>query len=211
MCEHLWYRCSSMTPPFPLFLLRPGSSRLHALSPAVSSLDWPATLGFALTLAKIPLSLCMVILVLSGHLFAVDILIVLAIILDILDGVVFNNSAYSKHRHLRECRRIWDSILDRVLIWTTLTSAVIALNFPLWLFGTVFARELAVTVVTIRPYLKTGFVHAPNLATKIGATMIGAQMIWHTFDAEPSRILFGLFAGFSLLGLYWYTRYPKSI
>ena len=200
-----------MTHPFPLYVFKPFSSRLESFSPPVNSLDPAATLGFGLTLAKIPLTMVSVLLVLSNRHLELTALIVFAIIIDILDGVIFNRSLFADHRGLRESRRIWDSTLDRLLIWSTLGAAVVTSGFPASVFGIIMLREFIVATVTGIPYLRTGFVHAPNLPSKIGATLIGVQVIWHNAGRPPSAFLLSLFLAFSLIGVAYYIKRPKSI
>jgi phosphatidylglycerophosphate synthase len=178
--------------------------------PAIS-LDWPARLGFLLTFLKIPLTAIVVSLLFVGNVAVVNALIIFAMIIDIADGVIFNRSSHSTNRYLRESRRIWDGALDRLLIWTTLTAALLTLSFPKPLFAAIMIRELAVCAATSLPYLRSGFVHSPNWCSKVGAILIAVQFIYFTVTGGQHFLLFASFALSSSIGLVLYIARPQRV
>ena len=199
-----------MTHPFPVYVLRQ-SGRLRLVETGAVALDWPARLGIGLTLAKIPLTVFLVFLIFSHALQALNVTVCLTVLLDIADGEIFNRSAHAGNRFLRESRRIWDGTLDRMVIWTTLTFAVLVLGFPLVLFSILMLREFAVCAVTSYPYFKSGFVHAPNLPSKLGAVLIGAQLVLFTVLGRVPLLSTFLCIALSIVGLWLYVTKPERI
>jgi phosphatidylglycerophosphate synthase len=195
-----------VTHPFPLYVLR-GAER-QTNSP---ELDWPARIGIGLTLAKIPIAVFILLLIAIKAVTLLNWTIVFTMLIDIADGEIFNRSNYAANRFLRESRRIWDGTLDRVVIWSTLSAAVLLLDFPVTLFLFLMFREFAVVLVTSYPYFTKGFVHAPNLPSKIGAILIAVQLIFFTTTGDVPFLATLLFAACSLVGLWLYVSNPRRI
>jgi phosphatidylglycerophosphate synthase len=181
------------------------------LRSAPPRLDWPAALGFWLTFAKIPFSVLAVLLVLAKGLATLNALIVLTISFDILDGYVFGYSAFSANRTLRESRRIWDSVLDRAFMFAVLIPLLLTTTFPAYAFFVIFLRETAVWIVTGLPYLRNGFVHKPNLFSKIGVTLAGLEVIRFDMVGQLSFAILAAFVAFSVAGIVLYIRRPERI
>jgi phosphatidylglycerophosphate synthase len=185
--------------------------RLPAVAAAPVSLDWAARLGIGLTLAKIPLTIFMTWLMFARAFEILNFVVVFTMLIDIADGVIFERSAHANNRFLRESRRIWDSALDRVVIWTMLCLALIIAHFPIMLFLILMLREFAVCGVTSYPYIKRGFVHSPNLPSKIGAVLIGVQFIFFTSTNQVPVLSTISCVAFSIVGLWLYVVKPKQI
>lgn len=198
-----------MTHAFPTFVLQPIES-VQRRYPTML-LDWPARLGFLLTFLKIPATLLMVWLLYVGQLQAVSVLVVWSMFMDWADGVIFNRSAHATDQYLRESRRIWDGTLDRFMIWTTLLFAVLMIGFPLQIFAVIMLREFIVCLVTGLPYVKTGFVHAPNWPSKLGAVMIGVQVILYNATSVVPTSSFIAFLLLSTIGIALYITSPRRI
>jgi hypothetical protein len=145
------------------------------------------------------------------NLVAVNAMVVLSIIIDIGDGIIFNKSRFAENRYLRESRRIWDGTLDRFIIWTTLLFALITIHFPLTLFTIIMVREFAVCLTTGLPYIRHAFVHSPNLPSKLGAVLIAAQLISFNQAAMIPLWLTFTFLALSGVGLVLYVVRPRQI
>ena len=193
-----------------LLMLPVHRSRSAAFEPELD-FDWQAALGFLLTFAKIPFALLAVSLVMRNRSLALSALIIVAIVFDVLDGVIFGCSRLCSNRALRERRRIWDSCLDRVFMFSVLVPAVVVMHFPTTVFALVTVRELVVWVVTALPYLNSGFVHKPNLPSKLGATLAGFTVIFFNLVGNVPLTLIILFTLFSVTGIALYVVRPVRI
>lgn len=194
---------------FPIFALQ-SSDAIQLRRPGLV-LDLPARLGFILTFLKIPLTAAMAWMVYEHSLVTSSLLVALSVLIDIADGIIFNRSKFATDSFLRRSRRIWDSMLDHFMIWTTLLVAVFIIGFPALVFLIIMIRELAVCIITAVPYVKRGFVHAPNMPSKLGAAMIGVQLIMFNTTATVPGSFIVVFLAVSIIGLICYIRTPRHV
>ena len=213
LCPHLQWRSECVKP---ILMLRdlhysfiPATHKSSGVADGV--LDWPGLLGFGLTFAKVPLAMLGLFFAITSSDMALSALIACAIVLDILDGVVFGHSSAASNKQVRERRRILDSCLDRFLMFSILIPSVFVMRFPIYVFAVVTARELAVWIVTVLPFLNAGFVHKPNLPSKIGATLSGVMVIvFSTMGVVPVSVV-TCFICFSAIGILLYVIRPERI
>jgi len=189
-----------------ILALHRGGSR-----PRLPRLDWQASMGFWLTFAKVPFSMLAVSLASIRNLSALSALIGVTVVFDILDGYVFNCSAHASNRPLRELRRVWDSLLDRVFIFAVLIPALLIFQLPLYVFAVIVVREIFIWIITGLPYVRTGFVHKPNLPSKIGAALAGAEVIYFNITSQISLVILFAFVVLSAIGILLYLLRPQKI
>jgi phosphatidylglycerophosphate synthase len=132
-------------------------------------------------------------------------LVASAAVLDVLDGVVFKRSARAGEKKLRDQRRVLDVVCDRVLIYGTVVPLAF-IGFPLMATGLILGRELAAGLVCGVPYLRRGFVCAPNLASRIGMSLVGVQVVYYCLGNQHSVALSGAFLVVAVVGVLAYLH-----
>lgn len=176
------------------------------------SLDWQAKLGFILTFLKVPLTFLAVIVLLLEHSIALNITIAVTMVLDLLDGMIFERSSVAAVRHLRESRRVWDSFLDRLFMFAVLIPATLFRGFPTTSFAIISVREMLLWIITAIPYVRSGFVHRPNLPSRVGTALAGIEFMCFTAFGEHNYVsILPVYVSVASVGLVLYKMRPRPI
>lgn len=174
------------------------------------SLDGAAQLAWSLLGLKTLIGLSAPILVLTEKFDLLALFLAVAIIADILDGWVFGKSGLASCKDHRDRRRIIDTITDRFLIAATIAPLFFSGHVPATFLALVVARELAVYVVTVVPYLAKRFICRPNLPSRIGTALVGVQTILLSLGVPLLSELLVVLTIVTLLGLWQYRYKPRT-
>lgn len=143
-----------------------------------SRFDALGLLGFLLTLAKLPSAGVIAYASIRHWTVVVAVVALVAIPLDVFDGVLFRRSKSAKSSYFGTVRRLADSILDRLLIVTALVSATLFLGFPLYLLVLVVAREFLISAVFLFRLFWLQRLTEGNVLSKASTALIAVIGAW---------------------------------
>jgi CDP-diacylglycerol--glycerol-3-phosphate 3-phosphatidyltransferase len=121
------------------------------------------------------------------------VLIFLACLTDFLDGYLAR-----KMNQISDFGKLLDPFADKVAIVITTLLLVHYRNFPLWLFGIMFARDLMIVLGAIFILGQRKFIVQSNWPGKITVGILAGVVIVHILVIKP---LIPIFIGLSLAGI----------
>ena len=163
--------------------------------------------GMFLTLLKFPLIFFLVSNLLSNTNPVNSIRIICAImILDILDGEIFQLSIYAKTK-FGALRRAIDAIGDRLAIGSVFIILFFQYNLPSYMFLIVIIKELFLSQITIKKLLNKKIVLKANPFSKLSTVLIGVSAILYLSNYNfISSLCLVIMIPFLILG---YISYKK--
>lgn len=162
-------------------------------------------LSWTLTLARVPLLLATLTLMLNHtHPVEIVILITAIAVADILDGEVFRLSSSNAEASSRTTRHIVDAVGDRFVIHTVLLVAFIDYGLPLFIYGTILAREVLLTVTVLLPLVRDHIVVATDFYSKLATICIAFIAIGAITSMLPQIAPYVAFVPLSLVGINRY-------
>ncbi len=112
--------------------------------------------GLGLTFLKPLEAILIIALIVFESNFSASILILLLMIIDLFDGMIFERSTPQMVEKYGWLRRKADAIGDRLSIWSVFLTLIFLASMPFFVYGLVLVREVILMGVTYYGYKKTG-------------------------------------------------------
>lgn len=187
---------------------------MNSSSPARElSNSWPrllqeplALVSVLMTASKFPGTIALVYFVMRGDLLACGIGILVFIIVDIYDGVLFRRTALGRDPSKRRIRALLDVHSDRFLILGVGTSMFILTDISSFAFWTFMGREALLGILLAAPFYRHNIVYAPNLLSRIATAAMGVYAAFFGFGVGRPVLLVCLWI-FVIAGSVGTVRY----
>jgi hypothetical protein len=137
--------------------------------------------------------------------------ILLLMVFDIFDGVLFGHSPYSANTKLERLRRWGDSIGDRFAIHTVLVSMILLSGLPIGFYVVALVRDILIGAVFAYGYTSHTLVERPNLSSRLASFSVGLMAIaWLTAGMGAALACAGPTILFGSIGLAQYYKTMRT-
>ncbi|MFI5251283.1 MAG: hypothetical protein ACHQQQ_02530 [Bacteroidota bacterium] len=132
--------------------------------------------------------------------------IVLVMVLDYLDGILFSRSVMNNDKSWRIRRRIVDSVIDRIVIQAVCIPLVLIYNSFQPFFLIILAREVFMSTFLTRVFARNILIY-PSKVSRLSMIMIGITVIAYALNYSNVAVLAAtLMIGFSLISFQEYKK-----
>lgn len=169
-------------------------SRIIGFLKSAISFDMTGKASVLLSLSKFPILSLLIWCIIDGLWVWAAALVTISMVVDVLDGVVFNYSRFAESRELRDSRRLLDAASDRLLIGMTVVVMYAVGALDGFLVSAFLVREFVLSTIVAVPFVKSREVVSPNLLSKGASVSIGLIVISVCFGMQSAAsIIFPLF------------------
>ncbi len=138
-----------------------------------------ALASFLMTILRLVMVTCTGIAILTRYPFFKEITIsciLLVMVLDIYDGILFNKSLMAEEKYWRIKRRLFDSFADRIIVQIGCISLLMIDKAFFLFYLVILAREIIVSGYCVSVYKKNILIY-PKKVAKLAAFMVAATII----------------------------------
>lgn len=166
-------------------------------------------LGFLLTIIKPLYVLIAVYFIVYRFTLLATLLIIIIIVSDIFDGVLFRKSNLTSNENLTKLRRIIDIIGDRIAIEGIMISLIIYTKLPIYYYLIILLRDIVLLVIVVYGHVVNNPLRKPNLPSRL-AMLCGGLIGITWLNSLP--LLSGVFlGGLIFLGSWGAKNYYRTI
>ena len=169
-------------------------------------------LSWLLTLSRFPtLFLCIYVMIgTEAQPLLVPLLIALIVLLDVMDGEVFNLSSAAKRQEGRAFRHAVDAIGDRIVIHSVLIAALVVYPLSIGVYLVIVLREIILSLIVAQPFWTKRLIIKANTPSKLGTVCIALTVINSSLNLiSPLGLIIAFFC-LSSYGIYLYRYHYEE-
>lgn len=175
-------------------------------------MDCPLLITCMLFTLRLPLLiLCLALLPQPGQIASLSGVLMLIVLADIMDGIVFTTSRAAAHPSARRWRRALDAAADRLVVQAVCLPAVLLSSMSWPIYALISARELALAFAVVPPAIRYKRILSPNFYSRAASACIPILLVIEVAHSPLLPLATITFTVLAIAGLVRYYVHPITL